>query len=205
MSQERDLNSLRSEFAKRYFEAESCIKHYELEESELIIPAINQLRYAGHHYAKSIALEEDEQKRSQLKKAINHCKRACYDAKEAILMASLEQIDNFFNEFETSEFLEQELPEYREIWSSSINAKEKIQEIRRDLYEDRDSMFELLDPFINKLNQQGIKTIPLAANRLAVKHAQKDEADKKQTRKFLMNFGLVILGILITLILSLKN
>jgi len=45
----------------------------------LLFPAVNELRYAGCHAAKALALEGDDQK-SAYESALRHCQRACYDA-----------------------------------------------------------------------------------------------------------------------------
>lgn len=48
----------------------------------LLFPAVNELRYAGYHIAQATSESGDDQIKS-IKKAVNHCHRACYDALDA--------------------------------------------------------------------------------------------------------------------------
>ena len=62
------------------------------------IPAINELRYAGYHL--NLALDESGNLDPvELQRAINHCKRACYEAGEAGIITALQFIKQFKDDY----------------------------------------------------------------------------------------------------------
>lgn len=64
------------------------------------IPAINELRYAGHHLLIGISPRIGaEDSTLELRRAINHCKRASYDASEAAILFAFDKIETFKNDF----------------------------------------------------------------------------------------------------------
>ncbi len=73
-------------------EAERAIKEIEDIGNELIVPAVNQLRYTGNHLVRYLA---DPDNKSELFDAEKHCKRATYDAYEAAILYYL----NLFHKF----------------------------------------------------------------------------------------------------------
>lgn len=74
-------NSRATEICGIFMCAESVAKKIERIDDGMIVPAINQLRYAGHHYVKFTAGIEPEESHDD--KCISHCRRAIYDAYEA--------------------------------------------------------------------------------------------------------------------------
>lgn len=74
-------NSRATEICGIFMRAESIAKKIERIDDGMIVPAINQLRYAGHHYVKFSAGIEPEESHDH--KCISHCRRAIYDAYEA--------------------------------------------------------------------------------------------------------------------------
>jgi hypothetical protein len=66
--------------ASLYKKAEEALKIIERTQEELIIPTVNQLRYAGCHLSRYV---QDQSNKDELVKAANHCQRAIYDAYEA--------------------------------------------------------------------------------------------------------------------------
>ena len=59
-----------------------------------MIPALNELRYAGHHVIQCISPETGQvtDVNNNLQKAHGHCERALYEASEAGLMAAVKSI-----------------------------------------------------------------------------------------------------------------
>lgn len=76
-------------------EAEARLKRTERVRRELIIPAVNELRYAGFHLLEGLTSNDESQRTEQLTKAHRHCKRACYDAVEAEVLYLIGQFDEF--------------------------------------------------------------------------------------------------------------
>lgn len=98
-------------------EAEKHLKRAEQQLAELVLPAANQLRYAGYHVARSFeALEsrnETEYKKN-IAKATNHCKRAMYDASEALLEHFHARISRFRDDYAET-YVGPIVPDYLEI------------------------------------------------------------------------------------------
>lgn len=122
-----DLEALRKELGDVYRKAEVAIKEFELspnradpkypcigehDPSDLFIPAVNQLRYAGFHLVKADSLESNGDKENNLNKAINHCQRAYFDTKEAMLLEQLGVFEEFRSEFGSSPNLNSIYPEF---------------------------------------------------------------------------------------------
>ncbi|MEM7603358.1 MAG: hypothetical protein AAF357_18345, partial [Verrucomicrobiota bacterium] len=145
-----------TKFAELYAKAEGAIKDSEIQTGELLIPAINQLRYAGHHVAKAWLLRENGSTDQsmielELKKASNHCRRSYFDAKEAVMLERLEVIDSFFKDYYKSEFLVGEMPDWSDHYERARNFKQEVRRIRSSVYEDRTEMFDKIDPLVVSL------------------------------------------------------
>ena len=86
---------------KRFAEAESFIKEVELCGPELPVPAINELRYAGHHLLKALVISDQDEFRKELGEVEDHCHRAMYEASEAgitYLIRLLKQFDRDYKD-----------------------------------------------------------------------------------------------------------
>ena len=66
---------------------------------DVVIPANNELRYAGHHLLQSINEQGVITNDDQLHKAKRHCERAMYDAAEAGIISATEAIRVFGQEY----------------------------------------------------------------------------------------------------------
>ena len=80
---------------KRYNNAESFIKEVELCASAVAFPAINELRYAGHHLLKALTSDDQDESRHELNDVEDHCHRAMYEASEAGIGYLLELLKTF--------------------------------------------------------------------------------------------------------------
>lgn len=80
--------------------AESKIKQIErLNGDGISIPSINQLRYAGQHILTSLIIDDESTKEDNIYEAIDHCKRATYDALEIGLLYYLSEINSFKEDY----------------------------------------------------------------------------------------------------------
>ncbi len=79
-------------------QAEDAIEETEVTRNELIIPAVNELRYAGYHITNFI---NDPSKTNEIKLAEGHCKRAIYDAYEASILYLISQFNKFKDDYRT--------------------------------------------------------------------------------------------------------
>ena len=75
--------------------AECFIKEVEACRSDIPFPAINELRYAGHHLLKGLASEDHESFSRELDDARDHCHRSMYEASEAGIGYLLELLKAF--------------------------------------------------------------------------------------------------------------
>lgn len=117
-----------SGFPRLFAEAEAAIKEVELEQAELIIPAVNELRYAGYHISKYI---NEPEAIDELDRAIGHCKRARYDAYEAGIIYYHREFSMFCKDYKTVVITEV-LPEYIKYHQEVENAKKFIKETDKE-------------------------------------------------------------------------
>ncbi len=82
-----------------FTEAERAIKEVEDTGGELIVPAVNQLRYTGNHLIRYLSDPAVEAARYELADAIKHCKRATYDAYEAAILHQLMELKKFKDDY----------------------------------------------------------------------------------------------------------
>ena len=66
-----------------YEEAEAALKRYERISLSNLAPALNELRYAGHHLLEASGASDEEEAARHLTRAKAHCERAKFDAKSA--------------------------------------------------------------------------------------------------------------------------
>ncbi len=62
------------------------------------IPAMNELRYAGYHLLHALT-DKSEPASAQIIKAVNHCKRAAYEAAEAGILTCLQKVSQFKEDY----------------------------------------------------------------------------------------------------------
>lgn len=100
-----------SEIVALFTEAEEAIKYIEDFGENLIVPAVNQLRYAGNHLVRylSSSAEVDE-----LRDAEKHAKRATYDAYEAAIFYHLLEYNKFHDDYRKV-VISQVIPNYSDI------------------------------------------------------------------------------------------
>ena len=82
------------EIRRLYDEADSLAREVGELRSEVQIPAINELRYAGHHALQAIT-DDGAVDIEVLASAKSHCERAMYEAAEAGIMFCLDAMKDF--------------------------------------------------------------------------------------------------------------
>ena len=82
------------EIRRLYDEADSLAREVGELRSEVQIPAINELRYAGHHALQAIT-DDGAVDIEVLASAKSHCQRAMYEAAEAGIMFCLDSMKDF--------------------------------------------------------------------------------------------------------------
>ncbi|HUY03721.1 MAG TPA: hypothetical protein VMV33_10575 [Rhodocyclaceae bacterium] len=112
----------------------------------LLIPTINQLRYAGHHLLAYLTTGNI----SDLDEAESHSTRALYDAYQAELLFYLRQFKAFQDSYDDM-VMSETIAQYIE-WQ---DRHEEVQTVIRTNFEapDRGKYFEILSPHIEVLNK----------------------------------------------------
>ena len=106
-----------------YSDAEESIKRYERIGLDNLVPAINELRYAGQHLLASATAKDEAERDKHLLRAERHCERARYDARECTIVALLEGIATIRSLDFTDGELASVVPGWREILSSACQAQ----------------------------------------------------------------------------------
>ena len=83
------------ELKELYEEADRFAREVGEFQSEVPIPAHNELRYAGHHLLQAINDDGTIADDGQILKAKNHCERAMYEAAEAGIISALDLMHIF--------------------------------------------------------------------------------------------------------------
>ncbi|MDY0164767.1 hypothetical protein [Desulfobotulus sp.] len=88
---DEDLQSIVRLFGK----TEAVLKEIENTTSHMVVPVINELRYAGYHLTQYLQCKNAE----DLSKAKNHCKRALFDAYDYRINLALMTIREFQQDY----------------------------------------------------------------------------------------------------------
>lgn len=102
------------EICTLFTEAERAIKEVEDTGGELIIPAVNQLRYTGNHLIRYLSAPTAPESGAELSDAAKHCKRATYDAYEAAILNQLMEYQQFKDDYRNTKVTDV-IPDYPEI------------------------------------------------------------------------------------------
>lgn len=179
MTQDRDNCDidLFQDLQKRFAEAESFIKEVELCERELPFPAINELRYAGHHLLKALVITDRDEFRHELGEVEDHCHRAMYEASEAgimYLIRLLKQFDRDYKDVVVSDTI----PSVLEIRQLGAQAAAKLSRGRLNRKSPATQVHEYIEMF--KKLKDGVEI--LEANRNELNKVKKKEF--RDSRRF---------------------
>lgn len=174
-----------SVIAELFTEAESAIKYIEDFGENLLVPAVNQLRYTGNHLVRYLSSPDNTE---ELNDATKHVKRATYDAYEtAMLYHHLE-----YNKFQD---------DYRRVVVSNVIAN--YSEIQREIEDSRD--------FVRKNNgsktrgehyKNGKEHLDRLIKNTKILNSSRDELNKL-AQKDRNNFILTLIAIVVAAIGSL--
>ena len=167
-------------------QAETKIKNVEQITSEgVLIPSINQLRYAGHHIVRSLLSDDAKEPQAERVKAINHVKRAIYDIDESLLIYYIESAVGFKEKYNDSGFVTGVVTDYPEKLATLDEANKSIQQLRENNnnYQDREQFYQKLSPCLIKLSQI-VVIFEQSAPLIAKKQQDKDDQDLKNKNRF---------------------
>ena len=182
-------------FSDTYKQAEDQIKIVELIDKELVIPSVNQLRYAGYHIAKGVACFDIAELNKHIEKAVNHCKRSYYDANEVAVIYYLEEIQAFQNDFGKTNAVLSVVSDYCDLLAQAQDAADHIEEIKKTHFEDRDDFYTSCDPHYQNLKQIVNK---LSVARPHIVNAM--AADRRKVQKVVLTIVLSCLGLVVAIV-----
>lgn len=108
-----------------YARAEDAIKRYERITLSVLTPAINQLRYAGHHLCEAGVSDDGEVQKQLLYKVCQHCERAYYDALECTLSELLGFFARFYQAGYSEQSLSRHIPEFPS-WKTQLRESQSL-------------------------------------------------------------------------------
>ena len=134
------------QFRRAYSTADQFVRQVALFRVNAVIPANNQLRYAGYHLI--LALDDNGHVADQgsLEKAIGHCERAMYDAAEGGILFALDLFNKFEDDYKDT-VVTAVVFNYLEIKASARSARAMVAKSR----EDRESAQQQTSEYIKGL------------------------------------------------------
>jgi hypothetical protein len=148
-----DVASFEEKYRSIFSTAETHLKNAEYFirdktiEGGVLIPAINELRYAGYHAAQVLAPTISEaEKIEEYKKAIAHCERACFDSLDAQLQFCLRECKTFSNDYKLV-VISRVIPNY-------IDNRTLIENIKDDLKKqsNKESRWQCIEKYLNEVS-----------------------------------------------------
>ena len=113
---------------------------------DVVIPAQNQLRNAGYHLVKAFTDEGVVGDAAQLYDALDHCRRAKYDAAVAGIVSARDYIGAFRRQFRGL-VIKEVVPDYADILVREKKARDLVGAGRYDAKSDGERIAEYMDTF----------------------------------------------------------
>ena len=199
------INDKYKKSIKKVFECfkstEHKIKQFEKEHGELSIPSINELRYVGYHFSEASQDTSDIAIRTNIEKALNHCKRAKFDTYEASTTLILERIKYFHNTYSCIKETQDIIIGYVNDLANIQQISDELQEIVSEKYNTREEYYEAIG-----INHDALKILSqkfeLAKPQIELLVDDNNKKKKTATRRFIVTVLVSLLGI--TALLSVR-
>lgn len=186
-----------------FFEAEEQIKKTERGSLKLHIPAINELRYAGHHLLKGLASTQHEVREEQFRRTLRHCQRSRYDAVEILLWDYLEEFKAFQDDYRTIS-IPRVWPEYVADSQGFENARSVLESVVKsdDIDDQIDNRVRILEETLRicDLLAPIVSKAKIARTELNKLLEEKLETEKRERRNFQLALWGILVGILVSLL-----
>ena len=179
-----------------YNEAECFIKQVETHQADISIPAINELRYAGHHLLKAVVADDAEVFQKELRKAESHCQRAMYEASESGILYFLGLVNEFAGDFKDVP-ITQVVPDYVEILTLATQARNQLSAGRLN----RESAEEQAAGYMETFGRLEDKITTLDVSRGELNKVKVNQS--KTDRRFLIGTILSSAGLVVSIIILL--
>ena len=112
-------------------EAEQALSEAETIHTDLAVPSMNQLRYAGHHMLSAMTAEAVPEQDEEYRKAARHCQRAVYDAFDSSIAYILKNIDQFKQDYAKIEIVPH-FPGYPAVMAEARRARDILVRARAE-------------------------------------------------------------------------
>ncbi len=167
----------------------------------LVVPSINELRYAGHHIVRGLLQDDPTLLEQEIKRATDHVKRSIYDTDEVLLLYYLSQAIEFKKLYGNNGFTTEVIPDYVKHLVDLDAANQNIQTLRNDKtkYQTREAFYTQCEPHIQQLDKV-ISIFEQAAPMLAQKQQEKEKDDQKNSRRFWTGITVSVAAILIAIV-----
>jgi len=185
--------------------AEDEIKKFEKEYGEVPIPSINELRYAGYHIAEAAQNNSSEVSiKENIAKAVNHCKRAKYDAHEASSMLVLEKIKDFNERYRKVTETQKIISDYSSILGEVNEVSDNLQETIPNNFDSRDEYYTAVENG-NKRLKNILKKLEESEPAIEALIAENNNLKKRDSRRFVIQITLAIIGVIFSFIFALSK
>lgn len=181
---------------KRCFdEAESYAKEIEVLQEDIAFPAINQLRYAGHHLLKALVAESPARRDNNMMDARKHCQRSMYDASEAGITYVLSWITGF-RKRHTGLSITETIPAYPKVLVAARKAGRKLVKGRSDRRSPEDQTAEYMAVYRELRDFKDL--LEAHEDDLIVRRNR----ELRENRRYVTKITLILLGILVSIVLA---
>ena len=184
-----------ADYRAEYSRADALAQEVQGFRNEAGIPAMNELRNAGLHFLKSLADDGTLASQADLDSAVNHARRASYEATEAGIILAVAVVKKFQNDYATVE-VGTLVPAYAERCRKCNEALRLIEVGRQpgfDRSQDHQSridVFREVRPFADDLAVARVE-------------ANKKLAEKvRSTRRFIVTVALSLLAMAVAITLK---
>lgn len=177
--------------------AEEFAKEIEGSNSELPIPAVNELRYAGNHVLKAVTAGDKAVFDQEVLKAKGHCQRSMYEASESGIAFALDLIKEFQDDYRDLVVAEI-VPDYADMGVRANRARAMLAEGRSN----RTSPEGQADRYMNTFRElQGIvDKLQASRNDLNARKLALRREDRRFTTRMVL---FVVVPILVAIVTAL--
>lgn len=183
------------ELKELYEEADRFAREVGEFQYEVPIPAHNELRYAGHHLLQAIGDDGTVVDSNQLLKAQSHCERAMYEAAEAGIISALDLM-HVFRTGNKGLVVSEVVPSYSAMRKLARDAQDMLVKGRSGRLSTVQQVRSYMDVF--RQLRDALATLEAAQDDLNAKRILQIKA----TRRFLITCLLTVLGIAVSVALS---
>ena len=184
-----------------YKMADAFVREVGTFREDAVIPALNELRYAGHHVVQSISAEDGKvTDGDQLRKARGHCERALYEASEAGIMVAGRAIASFRKSY-PGVVISEVVKDYSDFRLQAKKAQALVDSGRSD----RESVQAQTQEYMTAYRQlrEAVDVLDASRDDLEAKVAINRKADRQFLLMLVTRISLAIMGAVVAVAVAL--